>query len=199
MKKLNFKDVRNQKIECEDISIYEGLHASKTVVLENYAINYFGYKMTFGDLFKKIDVCAKSLVSFGVRKSDVITVCMPNTPEAIIMIYAANKIGAIVNLVHPLSSKEELKRTIIDTNSVFALVINFNYEKVKSFISETSLYKVIIVSAGESMPSLLSLGYWFSNDVKINFTSDELFTDWKSFLLKEKNYNKEIRDNGVRA
>ncbi|UKI29187.1 MAG: hypothetical protein L6V78_02320 [Clostridium sp.] len=112
---------------------------------------------------------------------------MPNTPEAIIMIYAANKIGAIVNLVHPLSSKEELKRTIIGTNSVFALVINFNYEKVKSFISETSLYKVIIVSAGESMPSLLSLGYWFSNDVKINFTSDELFTDWKSFfLLKEK-------------
>ena len=198
MKKLNFKDVRNQKIECEDISIYEWLHASKTVVLENYAINYFGYKMTFGDLFKKIDVCAKSLVSFGVRKGDVITVCMPNTPEAIIMVYAANKIGAIVNLVHPLSSKEELKRTIIDTNSVFALVINFNYEKVKSFISETSLYKVIIVSAGESMPSLLSLGYWFSNDVKINFTSDELFTDWKSFLLKEKNYNKEIRDNGVR-
>ena len=46
MKKLNFKDVRNQKIECEDISIYEGLHASKTVVLENYAINYFGYKKT---------------------------------------------------------------------------------------------------------------------------------------------------------
>ena len=134
MKKLNFKDVRNQKIECEDISIYEGLRASKTVILENYAINYFGYKMTFGDLFKKIDVCAKSLVSFGVRKGDVITVCMPNTPEAIIMIYAANKIGAIVNLVHPLSSKEELKRTIIDTNSVFALVINFNYEKVKSFI-----------------------------------------------------------------
>lgn len=42
------------------------------------------------------------------------------------------------------------------------------------------------MSAGESMPSLLSLGYWFSNDVKINFTSDELFTDWKSFLLKEK-------------
>ena len=34
MKKLNFKDVRNQKIECEDISIYEGLHSSKTVVLE---------------------------------------------------------------------------------------------------------------------------------------------------------------------
>ena len=24
------------------------------------------------------------------------------------------------------------------------------------------------MSAGESMPSLLSLGYWFSNDVKIN-------------------------------
>ena len=34
MKKLNFKDVRNQKIECEDISIYEGLRASKTVILK---------------------------------------------------------------------------------------------------------------------------------------------------------------------
>ncbi|MDO4376360.1 MAG: AMP-binding protein [bacterium] len=199
MKKLNFKDVRNQKIECGDVSIYEGLRSSKTVAMENYAINYFGYKMTFSDLFKKIDVCAKSLVSYGVRKGDVITVCMPNTPEAIIMIYAANKIGAIVNLVHPLSSKEELKKTIIDTNSVFALVINFNYEKIKSFISDTNLYKVIIVSAGESMPSLLSLGYWFSNDVKINFTNDELFIDWKSFLLKEKDYAKVIYDEGKRS
>lgn len=196
MKKLNFKDVRNQKIECGDVSIYEGLRSSKTVVMENYAINYFGYKIAFSDLFKKIDICAKSLVSYGVRKGDVITVCMPNTPEAIIMIYAANKIGAIVNLVHPLSSKEELRRTIIDTNSVFALIINFNYEKIKSFISDTNLYKVIIVSAGESMPSLLSLGYWFSNDVKINFTSDELFIDWKNFLLKEKDYGKEIHDDG---
>ncbi len=199
MKKLNFKEIREQKIECDNCSIYEDLRTSKTVIIDNYAINYFGYKITFRDLFKKIDCCARSLVSCGVRKKDVITVCMPNTPEAIIMTYAANKIGAIVNLVHPLSSKEELKKTIIDTNSVFALVINFNYEKIKSFINETNLFKVVIVSAGESMPSLLSLGYWFSNDIKISFISDELFTDWKSFLLKEKNYNKEIHDDGVRS
>lgn len=196
MKKLNFKDIRNQKIECDDVSIFEALRSSSTVVLDNYAINYFGYKITFGDLFKKIDSCARSLVSCGVRKGDVITVCMPNTPEAIIMIYAANKIGAIVNLVHPLSSKEELKKTIIDTNSVFALIINFNYEKVKSFINETNLFKVVIVSAGESMPSLLSLGYWFTNDIKINFLSDDLFIDYKNFILTKKNYSKNIYDKG---
>lgn len=196
MKKLKFKDIRNQKIECDDVSIFEALRSSSTVVLDNYAINYFGYKITFGDLFKKIDSCARSLVGCGVRKGDVITVCMPNTPEAIIMIYAANKIGAIVNLVHPLSSKEELKKTIIDTNSVFALIINFNYEKVKSFINETNLFKVVIVSAGESMPSLLSLGYWFTNDIKINFLSDDLFIDYKNFILTKKNYSKNIYDKG---
>lgn len=196
MEKLNFKDVRNQKIDCDDVSIYGALYSSKTVVMDNYAINYFGYKITFSELFKKIDNCARALVSCGIRKGDVITVCMPNTPEAIVMIYAANKIGAIVNLVHPLSSKEELKKTIIDTNSVFALVINFNYEKIKSFINETNLFRVVIVSAGESMPSLLSLGYWFSNDIKINFISDDFFVDYKSFILFGKSYSKEINDSG---
>ena len=112
------------------------MHASKTVVLENYAINYFGYKMTFGDLFKKIDVCAKSLVSFGVRKGDVITVCMPNTPEAIIMVYAANKIGAIVLVVHPLIPPMVLNEAMESVESKLVIFPDIKYLDFKNSLKD---------------------------------------------------------------
>ena len=34
---------------------------------------------------------------------------MPNTPEAIISFYALNKIGAVANMIHPLSTENEIK------------------------------------------------------------------------------------------
>ena len=34
---------------------------------------------------------------------------MPNTPEGIIMLYAVNMVGAVANMVHPLSGEKELE------------------------------------------------------------------------------------------
>ena len=57
---------------------------------------------------------------------------MPNTPEAAISFYAVNKIGAIANMLHPLSAEEEIKHSLISTNSVMLIAINLSYAKVKN-------------------------------------------------------------------
>ena len=174
------KEQRN--ITVPDISLYEYLDKSAFGKNNSIAINYFGVKMTFRELLDKIDLCAKALTSSGVRENDVVTICMPNTPEAVIMFYAVNKIGAISNLIHPLSSKEEIKESLIATNSVFLQLVNINFDKIKDIIKETNVYKTIVISPKESMPSLLSLGYYLTRDIKIDFTSDENFLSWsKSF------------------
>ena len=184
------KDQRN--ISVPDISLYEYLDKSVFGKNNLVAINYFGYKMTFRELLDKIDLCAKALTSSGVRENDVVTICMPNTPEAVIMFYAVNKIGAIANLIHPLSSKEEIRESLIATKSVFLQLVNINYEKVKDIIKDTKVYKTIVISPKESMPSVLSLGYYLTRDIKIDFQSDENFLSWNNFLERGKTYKKDI-------
>ena len=57
------------------------------------------------EFINKIDKVANCLKFHGIKKGDVVTICMPNVPEGIISYYAINKIGAISNMVHPLSSE----------------------------------------------------------------------------------------------
>ena len=182
----------NRDINVPDLSIYEYLDKSSFNRKNLVAINYFGVKITFGELFERIDLCAKALTSSGVRENDVVTICMPNTPEAVIMFYAINKIGAIANLIHPLSSKEEIKDSLIKTKSVFLQIVNINYEKIKDLIKETNIYKTVVISPKESMPSLLSLGYFLTRDIKIDFTSDENFLSWTDFLERGRTYKKDL-------
>jgi long-chain acyl-CoA synthetase len=40
----------------------------------------------------------------GVKENDRVTICMPNAPQTVSMFYALNLIGAVSNMVHPLSS-----------------------------------------------------------------------------------------------
>ena len=56
---------------------------------------------------------------------------MPNTPEAIIAFYALNKIGAIANMIHPLSAEEEIKSFLNEADSVMLVAVDICYEKIR--------------------------------------------------------------------
>ena len=66
---------------------------------------------------KMIDKVANSLVAYGIKAGDVITICQTNTPEIIYMDYALNKIGACANYIYPNVTAEEMKYYIEELNS----------------------------------------------------------------------------------
>ena len=169
--------------EVPDLSIYEYFEGRAQLHLDAYAINYFGVKTTYKELLDKIDICARALRSQGVRKGDCVTICMPNTPEAVIALYATNKIGAIANMLHPLSSEEEIKFTLKATKSVMLITINITFDKIKNIIDDIdNIYKVVVVSPKESMPPLLGLGYMLTKEMSLNIPKDdEFFTTWADF------------------
>ena len=110
-----------RSIKLNNISIYDYFERSCFSHKYDIAIDYFGETLSFKQLLEKIDLCAKSLKCYGVRENDVVTIMMPNTPEAVIAFYAVNKIGAIANMVHPLSSEVEIKNSLISTKSVILI------------------------------------------------------------------------------
>ncbi len=188
-----FYNKNEREVETPNMSLYEYLYNSNKERLNNTAINYFGNKSTYNSFFNSIDTCAKALKSQGVRKGDVISICMPNTPEAVIMFYAVSKIGAISNMIHPLSAEEEIKKSITDTKSIMLITVNFNYKKIINFIDDTKVYKVILSSPRDSMPFPINIGYYILEDRKVKLPkSNEKFIFWNDFYNKGKSYNSKI-------
>lgn len=140
----------------------------------------------------KIEQASKALRSMGVRPKDVVTICLPNMPEAIISFYACNNIGAIADMIHPLSSEEQVKKYLLDSKSRFLIILDANYAKYKEILGETLVYKTVFVSPKESMPPLTSLGYQITRGFKIKKPrlGDIDFLTWKEFLLRGISYNK---------
>lgn len=56
---------------------------------------------------------------------------MPNTPEEVVMFYAINEVGAVANMIHPLSSEKEIEYYLNKSNTKLMLCIDITYKKVK--------------------------------------------------------------------
>ena len=180
-------------IEVPNVSLYEHLKEKNKDNMDSVAINYFNKKMTFRYFFGEINLCAKALRSQGIRPGDVVTICMANTPEAVISFYAVNKIGAIANMIHPLSAEEEIKNSLITTNSVMLIAINLSYKKIKEVVDETNVYKTIIVSPGDSMPVLLKVGYYITQGRKVEVPKkSESNMYWNDFMARGKSFTEKV-------
>ncbi len=183
-----------RKIEVPDLSIYDYMMEQTKSLDKEYALNYFGKKITYKVFWEYIDRCAKSLKVLGIKEKDVVTVCMPNTPEAVIAIFAINKIGGIVNMIHPLSAEEEIKEYLVTTKSNLLIVLNQFYSKIKNIVKKTAVKKVIIASPSDSMPVLLDALYNATKGRKEEKpVNNNFYIFWKNFINMGNNYSEEIK------
>ena len=182
-----------QDLDIPNTTLYEYFMENTKENNDLNAMDYYGTKITYKDLKGKINEVKEALLYYGVRKGDVVTICMPNTPESIIAFLAVNKIGAISNMVHPLSSENEIKQTLKETESKLLILIDLDYKKVKHIIKETNVKKTVIVKASNSMPLLMKVGYQLKYGRKIELPShtNKNYILWNDFIKKtnkEKKY-----------
>ena len=154
-----FYDGVKEHLNYPNVSVYKLLETTANKHLDYISYNYFGNKKTYADFLEQIDECARALKAMGVKKGDKISICMPNTPEAITMFYAVNMIGAISNMIHPLSSEKEIEMFLNKTKSKVILTIDINYKKVINIINNTYVTKVIVSSAGDDLKGFKKFMY----------------------------------------
>ena len=180
---LEYYSRENRKIQFTNKSIYEFMKDGVGNDLAYFALNYFENRITYDELLKKIDVTSRGLREYGVKKGDIVTICMPNMPEAIYVFYACNKIGAVADIIHPLSSSEQIKYFLNESKSNYLFLVDFNYEKVCDIIPKTLIHKVILVSPSTSMPRMLSIGYRLTRGAKVvrPEKDEKEYLTWKDF------------------
>ena len=166
--------------DIPDVSMFGMIKISEKSHPEATAIDYFGKKYTYKLFLNEIEKISHAYYKIGVRKGDIVTVLMPNTPEAVISIYALNRLGAVGNIVHPLSAQEEIKNYLVSCKCRFLLCVDKCVEKIEKIREETYLEKIIVADASCSMPLPLKVLYNLKN--KYALPQNEKYILWKNFI-----------------
>ncbi|MBR4025101.1 MAG: AMP-binding protein [Firmicutes bacterium] len=150
----------------------------------NIAYDFMGGKVRYKDFINKVDNCARALAAIGVKEGEAVTICMPNSPQAIIMFYAVNKIGGIANMVHPLSSEKEIEFCLKLSKSVVCLTLDQFYGKFANIRENVTLRSLILTSIKDVLSPVKRKGYYLLEGrkiAKVPATAEVVW--WEKFLL----------------
>ena len=147
------------------------------------AFDFQGRSTSYGEMLANINRCAKALRAIGIRENDKVTIIMPNCPQAIYMFYALNAVGAIANMVHPLSAEKEIEFYIEKSHSVAAITLDQFYYKLEKVRKNVKLNTLIIASIRDELPALTKAGYDLTLGRKIKKLPENApVLMWKEFL-----------------
>lgn len=164
-------------------SMFEAVKAVADKYPSNVAFDFMGKSTSYKSMLEQIENCAKSLRTIGVREGDAVTIAMPNCPQAIYMFYAVNRVGAIANMVHPLSSEKELEFYINESKSVTVVTLDQFYGKFEAIRQNTCAVNIVIASIRDALSKPVKAGYMLTEGRKIEkIPADAPVIRWKEFM-----------------
>lgn len=143
-------------------SMYEAVRESAITKkkMNSVAYEFQGKKTNYKQFLNKIEVFGKAYKSIGIDEGDMVTVCMPNTPQGVDTFYALNRIGAVPAMIHPLSAVGEIAFYINSTQSKAVLVVDLFYEKVLEALKQVKHpVKVVVAHIKDELPFPLNMLY----------------------------------------
>lgn len=182
--KYSYIDKMPKNIEYFEGGLYDAVYESSCKWPHNIAIEYFETQVTYREMIKRTNKVAAALKAIGAEKGDRITVCMPNTPESVYAIYAINEIGAVANMVHPLSSENEIEDYLNQAESKILFCIDIAYPKVEAILKNTSVEQVIVVSPTRSMSLIVRIIYKLTKGRKNHIKKSQQIVTWDKFLSR---------------
>ena len=164
-------------------SMYDRLAETAEKYPGYIAFDFMGRRTTYRQLLAEIERCARALKTIGVRENDKVTIAMPNCPQAIYMFYAVNMVGAIANMIHPLSAEKEIEFYLNESGSVTAITLDQFYHKFEKIRKNTRVVNIIIASIKDALTKPILAGYMLTEGRKIKkIPEDAPVIRWREFM-----------------
>ncbi len=177
----------NFRPEYPEFSMVSLLKETADKYPDYYALNFQNKKLTFAQMIAQIELVAQSLLASGVKKGDFVSVVAPNTPQALISVYAINRMGAIANMIHPLLSANEIKKFVEHVDSKAVITFDMLYPKLSEITWETTTKPVTVLARiADALPIYLKPLYLAKNKVEINPNPNHDVIYWNDFLKRGK-------------
>jgi long-chain acyl-CoA synthetase len=164
--------------------MYEAVKLSGELRPDEPAYDFLGYTSTYRRFLTEIDHCADALAAIGLKKGDKITISMPTSPQGVICFYAANKLGAISSMIHPLSTVKEIEFYLNTAKSRFALTLDAFYGKFKEVKKRTPLECLILARIPDYLSPLKRIGFNLTLGRKIPKVPKDPMVKWWGDLMR---------------
>ena len=148
---LKYYDDEKITFDVPSIKIYDCIYENNKNNLDDFALEYYGRKITYKELFVNVEKLAKAFKKNGICENEIVTVGMLTTPEAIYTMLALNKIGAIASMIDPRSSVNGLKKYLNDNGSNVVIITDLFKSKFAEAIEGTKTKQVITASILDSV------------------------------------------------
>lgn len=165
-------------------TMFGAVEAAKNTYPGAIAYDFQGKLTNYTEFVNLIEKAAQGLIHEGIQKGDRVTICMPNTPQGIVCLYALNRIGAVANMVHPLSAEKNITFYLDFSKSKMILTMDMFYEKVKKATQESKTKaRIIVARIQDELPFPLSMIYRFAKNGKnMKFPDRECDILWTDML-----------------
>ena len=130
---------------------------------ENIAFDFMGTPTGYPDMIREIERCARALKALHIKEGDKVTIAMPNCPQAIFLFYGVNRIGAIANMIHPLSAEKEIEFYLNVSESETAITLNQFYPKFARVLPNTGVKHLVIADIADALSPVLKVGFAVKN------------------------------------
>ena len=94
---LKYYTKEDLEITVPKCTVYQNIYNRNKDFPDDTAILYYGNKIRYKALFSEVEICAKALRQIGIQPSDCVTLCTAGVPEAIYLVLACSRIGAIAS------------------------------------------------------------------------------------------------------
>lgn len=148
------------------------------------AYDFLGKTATYRQLLSDIDRCAGALSTLGLQAGDRITIAMPTTPQSVIAFYAANRIGAVASMIHPLSTPSEIAFYLNLSNSRMALTLDAFYAKFAAVKDDTPLKTLVLCRIPDYLGPLKRFGFYVTKGRKIPRVPDDPMVCWWCDMMR---------------
>jgi long-chain acyl-CoA synthetase len=181
---LRFYEHVPQTIDYPRVTMYEAVRQSANRCLDSIAYDFLDYTSTYRQFISEIDKCADALAAIGLKKGDRITISMPTSPQGIICFYAANKLGAVSSMIHPLSTTNEIEFYLNVAKSRFVLTLDAFYSKFKDLKKTTPLETLILARIPDYLGPLKRIGFNLTKGRKIPKVPPDPMVKWWRDLMR---------------
>ena len=173
-------------LEYPEKTMYQMVEKAAQESPDAVAVDFYQRKITYQKFIERIERCARAFLSMGIGPGDAVTLCMPNIPQCLDCFYALSRIGAVANMVHPLSAQTEITFYLNISESKAIVTVDLFFATVaKAIEAADHPVTAIVTRMQEELPPHLALLYMLKKGksyLKYPDTADSM--TYSAFLRK---------------
>ena len=175
---------QREHLEYPELTMFQMVERIAAQYSGEPAYEFYGRKTSYRNFVRRILRAARAFLALGIGAGDAVTICMPNVPQALDCFYGLNRIGAIANMIHPMSARKEIAFYVNASRSKAVLTVDLFYETVEAALKEVDFPVTVLVARiqDELNPFLRAAYVWKKGKDYLGFPDSDHALLWKKFL-----------------